>query len=43
MPVHQRILNLDVGLMSGLDIKLRLMPDLDVRLGYKYRFSVVSR
>jgi len=37
------MLGLNVGLVSDLGVGLRLIPGLDARLGYGYRFSVVGR
>jgi len=41
--VRRRMLGLDVGLVSNLDVGLGLMSDLDIGLGYRRRFSVASR
>ncbi len=37
------MLGLDAGLVSGLGVGLRLMPDLDVGLGRRRGFSVAGR
>ncbi len=36
------MLGLDIGLVSGLDVGLRLILDLDVGLRYGRRFSVAG-
>ncbi len=42
MPVRWQVLGLDIGLVSDLNVRLELMPDLGVRLGCGRGFSVAG-